>query len=1342
MKNANMKRRIYSLKAMPSPVHCVKQDMPANKSRHLFYHFVNKLFSTSIGSTLFCKALIVIIFNLFVANKVLADYTILSGNTVDAGSILPAQQTGTLYIYGTLTVSSDVFLSGFTGVVINGPSGQIFWSANKTLEFSAGIAFNINNPTQGLQPTGGNAAMMLTIGVTKMAVSNNNSNKAVFSFTELNAAGGLPNFTITSSTFSPATICYGTLFTATLTPSNNAFSFDCKWVIDNGGSITPTNVLNFNSSTTATITPTNSLTVKTYIITCTTFRAGDVNPITSKTVTVTVNPVTYITTQPSVPAATCSGSGTQTISVSAFGTGLTYTWRKGGIAVVNGGVISGQGTAILTLTNPITSDAGNYDVVISSTCTPVTSNSVAVTVNATSVTTQPTAPAATCSGSGTQTISVGASGTGLSYSWRKGGTAVVNGGVISGQGTATLTLTNPIAVNAGSYDVIVSGTCTPAVTSSAVTVTINTAPSITSQPTAPAVTCSGNGTQTIIVVASGTGLSYSWRKGGTTVVNGGVIGGQGTSTLTLTNPVSADIGNYDVIVSGTCTPTATSNSISVNVTATGTWLGFTNDWNNSSNWCGGIPASVTDVIIPLVGSGLFYPAVSSAIANAGNISIAPGASVTVNNYTLQISGNIANAGVFDVRTGSLVFNGLSTQTISGDLFLNGTLKNLKISNLAGLNVSASPAKSLNISGDLAFGAVNGTRINTGDNIILTSTATSTARVADITNNQNNPGNHIDGKVTVQRYYPNANPQTHRSWRLVTAPVKDAGIIFDQWQLSGAAYDPTPVTGNAGRGTLITGPVTSTNGLDYTPTNNYSLRKIVNMAYINIANTKVPLSPTVGDLIDDQADNAAYFLFVRGDRNPILTNGYSNNATILNSKGLLQTGTQKITINNDFELVGNPYASPVDFNLINKSNNINPNRFYVYDPNINQVGAFVTMEDYNTPGSFTPSTPYGFSPQRNDILSGQAFLVFKAIPGVPASLTFEENDKSPTNNLAMFRPVNPTGVTASLRATLKLLNNDKTSTLADGALIEFNDSYSESVDMYDAFKFTNINETFLILRNNKILSVERRPLVKNNDTVFLQLTKTSQRGYRFEFIPNNFDANLTAFLDDSFSGKQTPLSMTAASNYDFAITADAKSAVPNRFRIVFKQLAAGSLPVTFTGVKAYRQSDKTVVEWKVENEINISRYEVEKSADGINFIKVNNTNAIGTGGGSITYNWLDANALTGNNFYRIRSIGIDGSFEYSGIVVVKIGDLPSGIKIYPNPVTNGIIGAEFKNMRLGIYKVKLLNSAGQTVFNKTVNHTIGNAVHNIQPDYKMSSGIYQIEVTSPGKQINRIKVIVE
>jgi hypothetical protein len=89
----------------------------------------------------------------------------------------------------------------------------------------------------------------------------------------------------------------------------------------------------------------------------------------------------------------------------------------------------------------------------------------------------------------------------------------------------------------------------------------------------------------------------------------------------------------------------------------------------------------------------------------------------------------------------------------------------------------------------------------------------------------------------------------------------------------------------------------------------------------------------------------------------------------------------------------------------------------------------------------------------------------------------------------------------------------------------------------------------------------------------------------------------------------------------------------------------------------------------------------------------------------------------------------------------MGATASGIRIYPNPVKDGIIGVEFKNMAAGIYSIKLLNTQGQMILSKTINHATGTSIESIQPDHRLVPGIYQLKVTTPGKEINIIKVIV-
>jgi hypothetical protein len=150
----------------------------------------------------------------------------------------------------------------------------------------------------------------------------------------------------------------------------------------------------------------------------------------------------------------------------------------------------------------------------------------------------------------TFTVNAGVT-TGVSYQWRKG--AVNIGGATGSSYTIPVTA----AADAGSYDVVVSGTCTPAVTSAAATLIINALPAFTGQPVASQAICEGS-PATFTVTATGTGVSYQWKK------NGIDIGGANSNTYTIATTVTADAGTYTVVVSGTCTPALTSTASVLN----------------------------------------------------------------------------------------------------------------------------------------------------------------------------------------------------------------------------------------------------------------------------------------------------------------------------------------------------------------------------------------------------------------------------------------------------------------------------------------------------------------------------------------------------------------------------------------------------------------------------------------------------------------------------------------------------------------------------------------------------------------------------------------------------------
>jgi DNA/RNA endonuclease G (NUC1) len=171
------------------------------------------------------------------------------------------------------------------------------------------------------------------------------------------------------------------------------------------------------------------------------------------------------------------------------------------------------------------------------------------------ITTQPVAQ--TVNAGATATFTVAASGTApFAYQWKKGGVAITGNASAT---TATLTLTNAQAADAGSYTVTVANGVSPDAVSAAVALTVTAvAPTIVTQPAGHNVSVGDSATFT--VVATGTApFAYQWRKGGVNLANSATISGATTATLTLSSLTVADGGDYTVVVSNGVSPSATSS---------------------------------------------------------------------------------------------------------------------------------------------------------------------------------------------------------------------------------------------------------------------------------------------------------------------------------------------------------------------------------------------------------------------------------------------------------------------------------------------------------------------------------------------------------------------------------------------------------------------------------------------------------------------------------------------------------------------------------------------------------------------------------------------------------------
>lgn len=1012
-------------------------------------------------------------------------------------------------------------------------------------------------------------------------------------------------------------------------------------------------------------------------------------------------------------SSVCSGgtANLEVITNAAYGGALTYVWEQSIDAgttwttVTNGGSFSGATTKRLSIVSP--TNAFKYRATVTesgtdyySTCSPFTISIVSpapptgVSVAATSST--------TCLNNLVSLTGTVTGGSNLFYQWQTN----ASGSYVTIDDALLKTYLPPVSTTGViSYRLIASSGsgCSGALTSSPVAINV-----VGISSTTPASRC-GTGVVTLTATAtSGTISWYASYTGGTAITTGNSYAPSVSAATTYY--VISDVAQC---ASGNRVPiTATINSI--------TWAGTnTTAWSSLSNWdCGGVPPSIlptptNNVTIPTVPSGGRFPTISAS-ATINNITINPGASVTVDSTGIfEIYGAIINNGSFNVSKGTITMRGAAQQIIPLNAFDSNKINNLIINNTAGVLLGGK----LDLTG--VYTPTAGT-LTTFGHLTLKSSSTGTARVAA------GSSGYTIGNVNVERYVPES-----RSWRMMTSPLTNSNTFYDSWQ-NGGVYAP-------GIGLLVTAPGGGT-GIDSAGNSSLKIWDVGAQALLPVYNTKVPISATN----NGSADNTSYFIFVRGDRDVqnIDHNGIKKNTTTLTSKGYLQTGTQNFTglstIAGGFSLVGNPYASPIDWNLIlsNAGTTNIKRKFYVWDPKLNAVGGYAAMDDVLNPGVFVP-TPDNSS-QNNYLQSSQAFFAITNAAGA-AKIQVKETNKASTNNTVIFgRPLNDY---SSFSTNLYLLATDNTTTFADGNRADFKSGFSSGVDDDDNLKFGNVNETFGFLRNNIMLATERRPTVTSRDTLFFKLTKAAQRAYQFQFKPYHFNApGMIAMLEDSYTGIPTVLSLTDITKVNFTINSNVKSQSNTRFRVVFTLSAP--LPVSFTSIKGYRENNHVIVNWKVENELNIQHYEIEHSTDGLNFDTSYLEAALGNNQSVINYKFIDKNPVTGNNFYRIKSVGTDGSIIYSRIVKVIYLQANPGIRIFPNPVLNQTVKLQFSGLSSGAYSFVLTNVTGQVIFKNTIDYSGIDASVEIELPPSVKYGSYQAEIKKGNTYKTTLKVIIK
>ncbi|MEO7988987.1 MAG: T9SS type A sorting domain-containing protein [Chryseolinea sp.] len=185
---------------------------------------------------------------------------------------------------------------------------------------------------------------------------------------------------------------------------------------------------------------------------------------------------------------------------------------------------------------------------------------------------------------------------------------------------------------------------------------------------------------------------------------------------------------------------------------------------------------------------------------------------------------------------------------------------------------------------------------------------------------------------------------------------------------------------------------------------------------------------------------------------------------------------------------------------------------------------------------------------------------------------------------------------------------------------------------------------------------------------------------------------------------------------------------------------GTLPVKLISFKVDNISNASVnLKWITAYEQNFDYFLVERAGLDLNFETLSKIE--GKGGLDITtsYEYQDREPLSGKNYYRLKRVDLDWSYEYSNVILAEwsFDDHKPEITIYPNPITNHKFTIVINHEVTSYISIILLNSVGKEISQQSI--AKNKEVISLQDDLK--PGVYYLQII--GSDFNEtIKVLIQ
>lgn len=478
--------------------------------------------------------------------------------------------------------------------------------------------------------------------------------------------------------------------------------------------------------------------------------------------------------------------------------------------------------------------------------------------------------------------------------------------------------------------------------------------------------------------------------------------------------------------------------------------------------------------------------------SVNNFSISTGSNLNVNtaNHQVSIRGSFTNNGTFNTQSGLILFNGTANQSIGGTSVTN--FFDLTLNNNAGAILNSSQ----NLRGTMLLN--NGVFNTNGQIFTMVSNAVNTARIGPITGSGD-----ISGNVTVQRFAPGG----YTGWALLGTPIS-TGLTLNDWD------DDIPISCSSCPDGSAAGFISIYTYDETQP------------GLFDDFNSYVPLS----GINDPIIPNKGYWVYLGTNLGTTtdITLDVTGPVRKFNNTIPLSYTNHGSSDNDGWNLIHNPYPSPISWTALRNGNPNVENAIYTYNADLNGgTGAYATFVN----GISSPDVASGGI--GNSIPMCQGFYVHAL---APTSLTAQESSKI-GGNPTFLKSTGTVSQNTSSNVSMLRLNLIGSGNKNDETVLYMQAGATRNFDSeYDAIKLVgqDINAPAIALKeSNDVFQVNGVAPIVSSFSMPLKTTTGYPGTYTISLSNyNSFPTGACINILDTYNNQVTDLKV---SNYVFTLS---------------------------------------------------------------------------------------------------------------------------------------------------------------------------------------------------------------